>query len=346
MNRHQFEYKRAMDSIHATREWEDYMVAKLMENGKTKKTRRAPRIGLIAAAAAACLTIGAGAAEAATGAVSDLFAPLFGTTHTEVIDSIGYPVGASDSSGGVTVTAEAIIGDANNVCVLFSLTRDDGSSWELPPDIGYLSFEESDLDLGMVGSHGSSWFLSGSGEFLAEGSDDKTLRYVEQRTVDEGIPRGSSKATLKNLCVWNEETESMETLAKGKWTLRFDLDFQDTTRNYPAGQTVEFLGEPATVTGITFSPIAFRVELEQNRTEYAVQDSYRYLDGQTEALDALSVVLKLKDGREIDLGYWAGGSVTPGDGKTSFVKSNLFDEVILPEEMESVTVCGVEIPLQ
>ena len=98
--KHQYEYRKAMDSIRVSEEWEDNMIQKLMntENQAAKRSRRFPRLGLAAAAAIACLTIGAGAAEAATGAVSDFFAPLFGTAHTEIIDSIGYPIGVSDSA--------------------------------------------------------------------------------------------------------------------------------------------------------------------------------------------------------------------------------------------------------
>lgn len=343
MSKHQYEYRKAMDSIHVTREWEDTMIRNLLEN--RKRARRTPRAGLLAVAAAACLTIGAGAAEAATGAVSDLFAPLFGTAHTEIIDRIGYPAGVSDSAGGVTVTADAIIGDTNNVCVIFSLRRDDGSAWDEVTDSSYLLFEDSTLDFHVVSDNPSGWGAHGSSHFIDEVPGDDVIQFVEQRTVDDGTPRGQAKETLKNLCVWDDGAQETKVLAKGKWTLRFDLNFEDTTRRFPAGQAVEFLGVPATVTDITLSPIAFRVEVEQAETDYPLKDSRKYLDGTSEALDSLGVVLKLKDGRELDLGYWAGGSVTPGEGKTAFVKSSIFDEVIPVEEMESITVCGTEIPL-
>lgn len=345
----QFEYKRAMDSICVTKEWEDTMIHEIMNReGKIEAhTRRAPRLGLVAAAAVACLTIGAGAAEAATGAVSDIFAPLFGTAHTEIIDSIGYPVGVSDSAGGVTVTAEAIVGDTNNVCVIYSLQKDDGSTWEEISDTDYLLFEDSTFDFSVTDSNSCGWGAHGGSWFIDEDPTDSVIQFVEQRTVDDGRPYGAAKETMKNLCVWDEEKQGTRTLVKGKWTLRFSIDFEDTTRSFPSGQTVEFLDGPATVTDLTFSPISFRVEIEQNRTEYPVRDSYKYLDGQSEALDSLDVVLKLKDGRALDLGYWAGGSVDGNsDEKTVFTKSSMFDEIIPVEDMVSVVVCGTEIPLQ
>lgn len=348
MSKHQYEYRKAMDSIHVSREWEDDMIQKILNAEKAQKKRihRAHRLGLAAVAAAACLTIGAGAAEAATGIVSDIFAPLLGTAHTEIIDNIGYPVNASDSAGGVTVTADAVIGDNSSVCVIFSMTKDDGTPWTEVPDSSYLVFEDSTFDFniadagdGVLGAHGGSWFIS-------DDPENRVIRFVEQRTVEDGMPSGHAKETLKNLCIWDEASQSTKTLVKGKWTLRFDLDFEDTSKQFPSGQAVEFLGEPAVITELMFSPISFSVTVEQNRTEYPLMDDKKYLDGTSEAMDQLDIVLNLKDGREIDLGYWAGGSYGADEGKSVFTKSSMFNEVIPLEDMESVTVCGTEIPLR
>ena len=203
MSKHQYEYRKAMDSIHVSREWEDDMIQKILNAEKSQKKRihRAHRLGLAAVAAAACLTIGAGAAEAATGIVSDIFAPLLGTAHTEIIDNIGYPVNASDSAGGVTVTADAVIGDNSSVCVIFSMTKDDGTPWTEVPDSSYLVFEDSTFDFsitdagdGVLGAHGGSWFIS-------DDPENRVIRFVEQRTVEDGMPSGHAKETLKNLCI-------------------------------------------------------------------------------------------------------------------------------------------------
>ncbi len=347
MSKHQYEYRKAMDSIHVSQEWEDHMIHTLMNpDAKETHPHRTPRMGLIAVAAAACLTIGASAAETASGAVSDLFAPLFGTAHTEIIDSIGYPVGVSDSTNGITVTADAIIGDANNICVIFSLTKEDGSPWTEVPDDSYLNFEDSTLDFrvekqnpGGWGAHGGSWFID-------EDPNDNVIQFVEQRTIDGAIPHGSAKETLKNLCVWDENAQELKTIVKGKWTLRFDLDFEDSSKTFQAGQEVTFAGSPATVTKLTFSPIAFYVEIEQNGAEYPLHDSDKYLSGESEALDSLSVLLRLKDGRELDIGYYSGGSSSFDNGKASFAKSGMLNEVIPLEDMASIIVCGLEIPLQ
>ena len=53
--KHQYEYRKAMDSIRVSEEWEDNMIQKLMntENQAAKRSRRFPRLGLAAAAAIA-----------------------------------------------------------------------------------------------------------------------------------------------------------------------------------------------------------------------------------------------------------------------------------------------------
>ena len=39
---------------------------------------------------------------------------------------MGMPVGASDTDGGVTITADAIIGDTYSYAVVYSIAREDG----------------------------------------------------------------------------------------------------------------------------------------------------------------------------------------------------------------------------
>ena len=66
----------------------------------------------------------------------ETFLEVFGgsAAQTEIIDKIGYPVGASDTDNGVTVTADAVMGDAYNAVIVYTISRDDGTRL-LPEDI-------------------------------------------------------------------------------------------------------------------------------------------------------------------------------------------------------------------
>ena len=58
---------------------------------------------------------------------SDMLSDIFDgpVSQTEIIDRIGRPVGASCSNNGVTVTADAIMGDKDMVTIAYTLTFDD-----------------------------------------------------------------------------------------------------------------------------------------------------------------------------------------------------------------------------
>ena len=104
------------------------------------RVRRFPRIAAVGVAAALVLSIGAGATGVFKSA-SDAFAGVFGpTADTEIIDQIGRPIGASDTSNGVTVTADAILFDGYNYLISYTLEKEDGSAFDCTKP-GYRSAE-------------------------------------------------------------------------------------------------------------------------------------------------------------------------------------------------------------
>lgn len=101
------------------------------------RVRRFPRIATVGVAAALVLSIGAGATGVFKSA-SDAFAGVFGpTADTEIIDQIGHPIGASDTSNGVTVTADAILFDGYNYLISYTLEKEDGSAFDCTKKPGY-----------------------------------------------------------------------------------------------------------------------------------------------------------------------------------------------------------------
>lgn len=99
-------------------------------NSLQSKSRRSffllSKIAAVAACLVSVLTISAEAAGIPT-PVSEILEPIFGgaVAQTKVMDKIGCPIDASDTDNGVTIRADAIIGDQYNVCILFSISRDD-----------------------------------------------------------------------------------------------------------------------------------------------------------------------------------------------------------------------------
>lgn len=347
----QNEYKEAMDGLRFSEEAKARMTRRLTaapQPVQRRTGRKGIRILAVAAAAVLALTIGVGAAGGFQTA-GEAFAAVFGAgaAETEIIDKIGRPIGASATDNGVTITADAIIGDKYHYAITFTIEKDDGTAFDgafdsiegtnrLP-----MHFEQSDMTVkGFYGgSHGSSYFYDAD-------PTDNAIQYIALREMDSDVPHGTVKVCFENL-IWDGGAE--QTVAEGRWELRFDMEFEDTSVSLPAGQSICLNGMDAVIDQITLSPIALRVD-------YTVDSEIQWSDapsGQMPEEDreqrekyfqSLQITVNRTDGTSIDLSG-AGGSIRKGDGETVCQKGDLFEEIIPLEEIGSVTIAGMEIPV-
>ena len=356
------EYTEAMAGLQFSDEAKARMVQNLLD-AQEKATdnvvamprgrkRRLPRIAAVGVAAAVVLTIGASATGVLKTA-SEAFQGVFGpTADTEIIDQIGRPVGASDTSGGVTVTADAIIGDKYHYAITYSIVKDDGTAFDidLTNTVGNgvlpLTFEESDCTLSgyLGGTHGGSYF------FDADPADN-AIQYVETREISNGEVRGHTvHAKFKDLCVYDDEMNRV-LLAEGDWSFKFNLDFEDTSVSLPAGQTFDLNGMTATIDEITLSPLALRVdytvdsEVQWDENAQSGRQSDHDSEQMNRYFESVQILVNKADGTSLDLSP-AGGSISPEGGKTICQKGEIFSEIIPLEDIVSVTVQGIDIPVQ
>lgn len=348
MNR-QSEYQQAIDSLHYTAEQKQALARRAAEAAaSTKAPRRRPlvRMALTAAVLAAVLAVGAGASGVLKTA-AEAFSPVFGSgaAQTEILDTIGRPVGASDTDHGVTITADAIMGDACNAAIIYTIHRDDGAAL-LPEgtDAGSLlmgGFGSTSLSV-LGGVHGSSWFV-------ADDTDPSTLQFVETLSSDTPIINSTATAAFQDLQVFDDAAGQARPVVKGTWKLRFAMTYPDTSVSLGNGETFQQDGMVFTVDSITISPVAVQVNYTaagqvhwsdapsgQASPEDRLQ-SQRYLEN-------VPVLLTKTDGTVVDLTN-SGGSIKPGKGITVCSKGQIFEEIIPMEEMASLTVGDVVYPI-
>ena len=340
-----------LSELHFSEEQKENMVDRLiraqLEPVQPKKRRR-PIGRTVAAIAAVAAVMSMGAGAVYSGLASDAFSAIFGTEQTEIIDKIGKPLDVSDTDAGITVTADAILGDEHNLNVVFTLMRDDGSSWDVT-DAKLLSFGNADVQLNYLGgSHGGAWFVD-------EDPNDNQIQYVQQITVDDGsIPMGSAKASMSDLTVYDSQTGDVQQVIEGSWNLRFDVQYEDSS--------VELLADPvqvatdagtATVTEVRLSPVGFRVsgyyevfnaETQQMADNYEAASGREPDDSPFRRMRDVPVVMTLKNGEIVDLGTYAGGSANMSD--RSFTLSGCYESAIYNlDDVESVTVGDVTLPV-
>ena len=355
------EYKNALDELHFSEEAKNRMVERLMERAEQpapRRVRRFPRIAAVGVAAALVLSIGAGASGVLKSA-SEVFAGVFGpTADTEIIDQIGRPIGASDTSNGVTVTADAILFDGYNYLISYTLEKDDGSAFECTknPDTGlydlYWKRSDSTIGRGVDGASGSSYFYD-------ENPSDNAIQYVETMSYNDAVQTGGTvKITLGDLCVLNSENGEPTTIAKGAWRLKFQLEAGNSAVELPAGQNIDVNGRSAAVDTIVLSPIGYHVvytvdgeatfdTLYDENGEEVLPESGREPAGVCSTWEsyAAKLLVTKTDGTVLDFSDF-GGSMDPHDGKTVCTRQGTFDTVIPLDDIASVTIGDVSIPIE
>lgn len=357
-------YNSALDELRFSEEAKSRMVDRLMAAAEQPeqpvaihRVRRFPRIAAVGVAAALVLSIGAGATGVFKSA-SDAFAGVFGpTADTEIIDQIGHPIGASDTAGGVTVTADAILFDGYNYLISYTLEKEDGSAFDCTknPDTGlydlYWKRSDSTIGRGVDGASGSSYFYD-------ENPSDNAIQYVETMSYNDAVQTGGTvKITLHDLQEFsNDGTES--TLVKGTWSLKFKLDAGNSAKELPAGQTIEVNGLSASVDKVVISPIGYHVvytvdgeatfdTLYDENGEEIPRESGREpasVSSTWESYSAKLLVTKT-DGTVLDFSD-CGGSMDPHDGKTVCTRQGTFDTILPLDEVASVTIGDTTIPVE
>ena len=350
-------YRQSMNELRFTREEKNSMVDGLMEAMEAPKTKHKViplrRMAAVGAAAALVLSLGVGAA--ATGVLKsagEVFAGVFGGApdQTEIIDRIGYPVGASDTVDGITITADAILGDTYSYAIVYTVARDDGEPLAegiAPNELGYLpmTFDQNDSDVGhMGGMHGSSYFYDAD-------PTDNAVQYVELRTADSPLQPGTAKVTLQDLCVFPDgDYSNRQTLVSGKWNFRFQFAFENSSIQLPAGQTFHMGDMEATLDQVEISPLSFLVEYTVHDTvQWSENAGENELSGAMNAQDDryfrnVSLFLTMKDGSTLDLSN-SGGSVHPQNQVTVCQKSDIFDTILTLDEVVSITIGALTIPV-
>ena len=344
-----FEYKQTMDGLHYTDEQKKLLAEQALRAAEQAAPRRRKpvwRTALIAAAVAAVLMVGAGATGVLKSAV-DALSPIFGgsAAQTEVIDKIGRPIGASATDNGVTITADAIIGDTYNAAIVYTIRRDDGTP--LLPE----GANEKGLTMGGFGgtrlsvrggSHGSAWFVD-------EVPGDDTIQLVQTISADVPISKGAATAEFENLRGWDEAAGEAVTLIEGHWKFRFDVDYEDSSVTLGAGETFTQNGMTFTVDSVSVSPVAVKVD-------YTVDSEVQWSDAPSGRVpeedriqsqryfENVEILLTKKDGTVIDMSN-SGGGIRQDHGVTVCDKGEIFEEIIPLEELENISVGGIVYPI-
>ena len=335
------DYNDALDALCFSREAKARMARKLLDGKKApfrRPRRRIPRLVFVGVAAAMALTVTAGAAGTLT-SVGKLFQQVFhlsgNPVQTEIMDKIGKPLNASVSKNGLTITADAVVGDSYSCAIVFSVTKDDGTTFDLVPDEdGKLPvfFRDWRVDLNTDEGSGSNFY------FFDADSTDPSIQFVYLVSSDGSLRGHEITLQLEDLTEYVLEKPIApvddKLLVSGDWTIKLRVDYENSSLDLPAGQRFTQHGLDAVLTNVSISPIGYHIGYT--------------LDGVLSDGEAIDVPISLTktDGTVVNIPNGGGGMSYGKYGTAILEKTDFFSPFLPLEDIASITVADVTIPLR
>lgn len=327
-------------------------------------TRRKPRIArhpvrtvarIAAVTAILAIVIGGAGTAMATGVLplpSDMLSDIFDgpASQTEIIDRIGRPVGASCSNNGVTVTADAIMGDKDMVTIAYTLTFDDPAALKKLSEPGENGTIDGSVDGnvyvdGEHGGQGQSWLID-------KNPNDSSIQYFAQFSVESpGLMGRTVRTHINSLVVprAGKELPEYKKILTGPWDLKFQLNYEDTSVTIPAPKSVNFNGTKATIQEATVSCVGVSVRYNIDRSIEHDNNSGKMSQNMEESMDAVGnipLIVTFKDGHVEDATSHSGYFANKLDnGTTDVHKTWPFSQVCDTDKIASVQIGDTVIPM-
>ncbi|RHL70729.1 DUF4179 domain-containing protein [Collinsella sp. AF36-3AT] len=327
-------------------------------------TRRKPRIArhpvrtvarIAAVTAVLAIVIGGAGTAMATGVLplpSDMLSDIFDgpASQTEIIDRIGRPVGASCSNNGVTVTADAIMGDKDMVTIAYTLTFDDPAALKKLSEPGENGTIAGSVDGnvyvdGEHGGQGQSWLID-------KNPNDSSIQYFAQFSVESpGLMGRTVRTHINSLVVprAGKELPEYKKILTGPWDLKFQLNYEDTSVTIPAPKSVNFNGTKATIQEATVSCVGVSVRYNIDRSIEHDNNSGKMSQNMKESMDAVGnipLIVTFKDGHVEDATSHSGYFANKLDnGTTDVHKTWPFSQVCDTDKIASAQIGDTVIPM-
>ena len=378
------DYRSQFDALHFSPEEKQAMIDDLLAAAPVtqKRVSHKKRVHLLIAAviaAALCAACASGALQAAVQA----FGLFLGhqPEQTQVLGEMAQPIGASVTDNGVTLTVDAVLGDANSYAILYTLSRDDGGPlFPGVDDPAIINLTDFRFDENLTTTDPESMedalkdrdVVGGGGDgprFSSILPGDNAVHFIETSNWPtlNGM-RGPATATFTNLRAKTVSIEipEEELCIEGNWAVDFQIDYKDASRYLPTGQVFHSNSKrdnilTGTIEEFRLSPLSLKITYAFKVDETKLEKRYPYPDktyanipgyredwlfnAMVDTLLDVPVILHFQDGTSEVL--FCGGDLTDmREGKA--IISDTFDKIIPLNTLESLTIgdLTVEIPTQ
>lgn len=308
--------------------------------------RRWSRTAVAAAVVAAILVGSVGAAVVVPPVVRSYFGDSAGYRQSAV------ELGESITKNGWTMTLTDCVADDYNLYLGITLTAPEGTV--LDNERGYRFEKWGGADIAVTNG-GSAYYE----QLEDDNPTDNKLHFIlwNEYIPQEGITLNGQTmevtfGKLYHLTTWNDTEQEWERAydCDATWTFRTTLNYPDHIIRLEPNVSVHTLDVDATITEVVVSPLSVYVCIEGD----ALKGHHSWVpknapDGWYGCIDYQDITLYTKDGTAIPMMDHVAGSGCSGgtdpteDGWLHLVRRP--DTPLDVENLASISVCGVEIPL-
>ncbi len=306
------------DSLSPSDEQKEKMLAEILKKGE-KTMKRTIKISMTAVAAVAICVLTSIAALAATFNWHEKLTAFLKPTpqQMEHLQGASARPQASVTNNGVTVNVLQTLTDRHGIYVLYEVIAPEGT--ELTKDS---RFQLSSLDYDFEKSTDTGFGTEGSKVIAADGNQMQMLLYSSctGKITDQTI-------TL-TLCDLGD--------IKGDWTLSWELNYVDLTKEIAVNQPVHVNETNQNViTNVYVSPMSIHMYVQGDDVLMALHPTITYRDGSQIQLDAVN---------NFNTSYIFSNFLEGDNRKGTCVIGYRFDRITDLDELESVTIGDVTVP--
>ena len=343
-------YREELDQLRLTEESKGALAAALAarrsapERQSRRRAHRWSRTAVAAAALTAALVLSVGAAVTVSPVVRNYFG-----------DSAGYrqsaaELGQSVTKNGWTMTLTDCVGDDRNLWFGLEIAGPEGTV--LDEENYYIDWYDCQFP-------GLYSFLSTTDCTQLPDADptDNRVQFA-LRLLGRG-PYGGSfngqrvKLTFRDFSIWNQETREFEPAhdCEAVWQFDFTVSYPDRVIRLEPNLPVHTLGVDAVITSVEVSPFGVYASIEGD----ALKGHHQWVpknapDGWYGCTEHQEVTLITKDGEVITpCDSISGSGCSGGDldhPEEGYIRLARWSDTLLDvDNLASISICGVEIPL-
>ncbi len=270
--------------------------------------------------------------------VIEIFSPIFGneTEQIDIIEDMGTVIGVSDTHDGITITADAVIGDTNNITVIYTVSN-------LPENAKDVYFNFATLEFPTIDTAVDNFC-----GYLTSEEKPGEVQIIQNNYISRKVPIGSMVNAKFDGLYYSEgiEGETAIKLSDETWNIEFKLDYVDTSRTIDVNESFVRNGVEFNVEEIIVSPLSIKANYTVDAGNNVGEEMFENINAVFEPGSEFFVLKTSNDIGEIDLTRCSGSVDIDAHNKIKGNKNNIFTEIIPLEDITTIKFGDVEIEMK